>query len=413
MKKRTIAIIFMSFLSIALAFLTFHLVANPASGLYIIQENLTNSMHVEPKKLFINSWKIVKKRYYDSTLNHQDWDRWKDRYVDKIETEQDAHLAINTMLASLDDPYSRFLDASEYSEQTTNIDSKIVGIGVNITTVSGKIVVVNAIDGTPAQKAGIQTGDIILKINDKEAQGKSIAEIAQLIRGEAGTPVTIQFLRDKKKFTKTFLRKEIKIKSVSQKILPDNIGYIRITSFLSANVADEFLTAMASLQKTKGIILDLRGNTGGLLPNAVFVADMFLNGGNIVSIVDRNGIKNDINAQGKSNILDRPIVILVDGATASASEIVSGALKDYDKAVLVGEKTFGKGMVQKIYPMPNQTGMNLTIAKYLTPKGTDINKKGITPDYIVKFTEKDYYSNRDPQLDAAKKIMHEIKLNSL
>ena len=408
MNKRTIAIIFMCILSIALAFLTFEVIANPSSGLYIIQENLTNSTHVEPKKLFINSWKIVKKRYYDSTLNHQDWDRWKNRYVDQIETEQDAHLAINTMLASLDDPYSRFLDANEYSEQNTNIDSKIVGIGVNITAVSGKIAVVNAIEDTPAQKAGIQAGDILLKVDNQDVQGKSIAEVAQLIRGEEGTSVTIQFLRDKKKFTKTFLRKEIKIKSVTQKTLPDNIGYIRITSFLSANVADEFLTAMTALQKTKGLIIDLRGNTGGLLPNAVFVADMFLNGGNIVSIVDRNGIKSDINAQGKSSLVERPIIILVDGATASASEIVSGALKDYDKAVLVGEKTFGKGMVQRIFPMPNQTGMNLTIAKYLTPKGTDINKKGITPDYTVKFTEKDYFTKRDPQLDEAQKIMRKM-----
>ncbi len=408
MNKRTVAIIFLSILSILLAFLTFEVVANPSSGLYLMQENLTSSMHVEPKKLFINSWKIVKKRYYDSTLNHQNWDRWKNRYVDQIETEQDAHLAINTMLASLDDPYSVFLNSAEYSEQTSNIDSKIVGIGINITSVSGKIVVLSAIDDTPAQKAGIQAGDVLLKVDGQDTQGKSIAEIAQLIRGEEGTYVNVQFLRDNKKFTKTFLRKEIKIKSVSQKILPDNVGYIRITSFLSSNLSDEFLTAMAALQKTKGLIIDLRGNTGGLLPNAVFVADMFLNGGNIVSIVDRNGIKSDINAQGKSSLVERPVVILVDGATASASEIVSGALKDYDKAVLVGEKTFGKGMVQRIFPMPNRTGMNLTIAKYLTPKGTDINKKGIMPDYTVKFTEKDYYAHKDPQLDKAQKIMRKM-----
>ena len=177
---------------------------------------------------------------------------------------------------------------------------------------------------------------------------------------------------------------------------------------MGANVADDFLNSMTSLKSTKGLILDLRGNTGGLLPNAVIVADMFLNGGNIVSIVDRNGIKSDITAQGKISTISKPVVVLVDGATASASEIVSGALKDSNVAVLVGEKTYGKGMVQKIYPMPNQTGMNLTIAKYLTPNGSDINKKGITPDYVVKFTEKDYYSKKDPQLDEAKKIMNKM-----
>lgn len=408
MNKRTAAIIFMSVLSLILAVITFKISINPDSGLFLTKESLIDSSHVVPKKLFLNSWKITKKRYFDSTLNHQDWDRWKDRYTNIIETEDDAYLAINTMLASLDDPYSRFLSMEEYSEQTTNIDSKIVGIGVNITSASGKIVVVGTIDMTPAQRADIKPGDILLKVDGKDVHGKNIAEIAQIIRGEEGTPVEIQLLRDGKKINKTLIREQIKIKSVNHKLLPDNIGYIRITSFLGANVPDDFLASMNALKSTKGLIIDLRGNTGGLLPNAVFVADMFLNGGNIVSIVDRNGIRNDINAQGKAIAVDKPVVILVDGATASASEIVSGALKDYNKAVLVGEKTYGKGMVQKIYPMPNKTGMNLTIAKYLTPNGNDINKRGIIPDYIVKYSEKDYYANKDPQLDEARKIVKKM-----
>ena len=192
------------------------------------------------------------------------------------------------------------------------------------------------------------------------------------------------------------------------KILPENIGYIQITSFLGTNVAEDFLSSLNSIKDTKGLILDLRGNTGGLLPNAVFITDLFLKEGNIVSIVDRNGIKSDINAQDKVSLTQKPMIILIDGATASASEIVSGALKDYKMAVLVGEKTYGKGMVQKIYPMPNKTGMNLTIAKYLTPNGADINKKGILPDYVVKYTEEDYYAKKDPQLDEAKKIMRKM-----
>lgn len=408
MKKRSIAIFVMSLLSIFLAFLTFQAMLHPSYNFFLPNENLTNSSYVAPKKLFVNSWKIIKKRYYDATLNHQDWDKWKERYVDKIKTEEDAYLAINTMLSSLDDPYSRFLNAAEYSEQTTSIDSKIVGIGVNITSVSGKIVVVSTVEGTPAQKAGVQSGDILYKIDGKDVHGKNVAEIAQLIRGEIGTPVTLQFLRNGNKLTKTLIREQIKIKSVNHKVLPENVGYIQITSFLGSNVADDFVSSMNSLQFTRGLILDLRGNTGGLLPNAVFVADMFLNGGNIVSIVDRNGIKNDINAQGKAAAVDKPVIILVDGATASASEIVSGALKDSHKAILVGEKTYGKGMVQKIYPMPNQTGMNLTIAKYLTPNGSDINKKGIMPDYIVKYTARDYYSDKDPQLDEARKLMRKM-----
>lgn len=408
MKKRTFAIICMSLLSITLGYLTFTIVAHPLYSPFISYQSLTNSSNTTPEKLFLNSWKTIKKRYYDATLNNQNWERWKNRYKNTIQTEEDAHLAINTMLASLDDPYSRFLNSQEYAEQTTSIDSKIVGIGINITSISGKIVIISTVENTPAQKAGIKAGDILSKVDNKDVKGMNVAEIAQLIRGEKGTTVQIEYIRNGKKNIKTLTREQIEIKSVKHKILPENIGYIQITSFLGSNVAGDFLNSVNSVKDTKGLIIDLRGNTGGLLPNAVFIVDMFLKEGNIVSIVDRNGIKSDINVQDNAALSKKPMIILIDGATASASEIVSGALKDYKMAVLVGEKTYGKGMVQKIYPMPNKTGMNLTIAKYLTPNGSDINKKGIAPDYVVKYTEKDYYAQKDPQLDEAKKIMNKM-----
>ena len=410
MKKRTIAVFCMSILSITLAMLTFLTISSPFNS-SISYNDLTDSSQAEPKKLFLNSWKIIKKRYYDTSLNQQNWNRWKDKYIDLIKTQEDAYLAINTMLASLDDPYSRFMNEKEYFEQTTNIDSKIVGIGINITSISGKIIILNTVEHTPAQKAKIKAGDILSKVDGKDVHGMNISEIAQLIRGQEGTSVEIEILRDNKKLIKKLTREKIEIKSVKHEILPNNIGYIQITSFLGSNVAEDFLLSMKSIKDTQGLILDLRGNTGGLLPNAVFITDLFLSEGNIVSIVDRNGIKNDITAQDKIALTQKPMIILIDGATASASEIVSGALKDYKLAVLVGEKTYGKGMVQKIYPMPNKTGMNLTIAKYLTPNGSDINKKGILPDYEVKYTQKDYYAQKDPQLDAAKKIM--LKLCAL
>lgn len=371
------------------------------------QENASvlNNESVEPKKLFLKSWRLIKNKYYDSTMNGQDWSKWNKHYINQIKTKEDAYVAINSMLASLDDPYSKFLSEEEFSEQNTNIDAKIVGIGVNIMSIDGKVLIVSVVEDTPAFKSGIKAGDIILKVDRADVNGKSVSDVASLIRGEVGTIVNLELLRGKKKILKTIDREEIKIKNIKASVLDNNIGYIQIISFISADMTREFVDALSKTQNCEGLIIDLRGNTGGLMPNAVVIADMFLTQGHIVSVVDRNKQKSNIDAQSKPYAISKPVVLLIDEATASASEILSGALKDNQKAILVGKKTFGKGMIQRIYPMPNQTGMNLTIAKYLTPKGNDINKKGIKPDYEVDYTEKDFYDNKDPQMDEAKKII--------
>ncbi len=369
---------------------------------------LINKQSTDPKRLFLKTWRIIKTKYYDPTLNGQDWSKWNKRYVDNIKTKDDAYVAINTMLASLDDPYSKFLSQEEYAEQNTNIDAKIVGIGVNIMSVAGKIIIISVVEQTPAYSAGIKAGDIILKVDTKDVSGKTISDVASLIRGEEGTTVNLELLRDKKKIFKTVDREEIQIKNIKSSIVDKNIGYIQIVSFLSSDMTREFVDALNKTQNCEGLILDLRGNTGGLMPNAVVIADMFLTQGHIVSIVDRDNQKSDIDAQAKPYAINKPVVILIDEGSASASEILSGALKDNHKAILVGQRTFGKGMIQRIYPLPNQTGMNLTIAKYLTPKGIDINKKGITPDYVVDYTEKDFLNDKDPQMDEAKKIIHKL-----
>lgn len=372
---------------------------------------LINRQSTDPKRLFLKTWRIIKTKYYDPTMNGQDWSRWNKRYVDQIKTKDDAYVAINTMLASLDDPYSKFLSQEEYSEQNTGIDSKIVGIGVNIMSVDGKIIIVSVVEDTPAYKAGIKPGDIILKVGPKEVSGKTISDVATLIRGEMNTTVNMELLRKKQKLQKSVKRDEIKIKNIKADVIEKNIGYIQIVSFLSSDMTTEFIEALNKTQNCTGLILDLRGNTGGLMPNAVVIADMFLTQGHIVSVVDREKQKSDIDAQSKPYAINKPTVILIDEGTASASEILSGALKDNHKAILVGKKTYGKGMIQKIYPLPNQTGMNLTIAKYLTPKGYDINKKGISPDYEVNYTENDFRLDKDPQLDEAKKIIHKLITN--
>ena len=374
---------------------------------YSENTEMINHKHVSSEKLVDNVWKIVKENYYDSTMNHQNWNRWKNRYDGKIKTDEDAKIAIETMLASLDDPYSRFMSKQDYSEQNTSINSKITGIGVNISTNAGKVHIVNVIEGTPAQNANLQAGDIILDIDGKDAGGMSVSEVANLVRGPENTFVQLTILRNSDKFTKRIMRKEIKIKTVKSSV-ENKIGYIQITSFIGSTTPNEFLEAIEKTKNAEGLVIDLRGNTGGLLPNAVFIANLFIPDGKIVSIVGRNGYKYDIQAQATDFEIDKPLVVLIDGGSASASEILSGALKDYHKAKLVGTTTFGKGMVQRIIPLENETGLNLTVAKYLTPAGTDINKKGIKPDVEVQFTEKNIRNRDDVQLKTAKNILNKM-----
>ena len=206
---------------------------------------------------------------------------------------------------------------------------------------------------------------------------------------------------------KKIIRKEFTIKTVKSSI-DKNIGYIQILSFIGLTTSNEFLEALEKTEKTEGLIIDLRGNPGGLLPNAVFIANLFIPEGKIVSVVGRNGLKQDLSAQKANYNVNKPLIVLIDHSSASASEILSGALKDYKKAKLVGTTTYGKGMVQEVLPMPNETGLNLTIAKYLTPNGTDINKKGITPDVPVEITTEDIKKSNDTQLIVAKRMMADM-----
>ena len=370
-------------------------------------EEMINTEHVSSQKLFDNVWETVKENYYDASLNRQNWDRWKYRYRGKIKTDEDAKVAIQTMIESLDDPYSRYMNKSEYADQNTSINSKITGIGVNIATTSGKVRIINVMEGTPAQYANLQNGDIITAIDGKDVSGLPLSDVANLVRGPENSFVEVAILPAKDKYTKKVIRKEIKIKTVRSSV-DKNIGYIQIMTFIGSTTPNEFLEALEKTKKTDGLILDLRGNTGGLLPNAIFIANLFIPEGNIVSIVGRNGYKYDIYAQDTEFNIEKPMIVLVDGASASASEILSGALKDYKKAKLLGSQTYGKGMVQKIIPLPNETGLNLTIAKYLTPNGTDINKKGITPDIEVNFTMEDVKKQNDVQLSTAKTILSEM-----
>lgn len=406
MRRRIKAIIFLVGTAITLfAVNTFFL--NNHNPMLIADTKDVDDTQVSAQKLFDKNWQTIKNEYYDSTFNHQHWARWKEHYQGKIKTEDDAKVAIETMLASLDDPYSHYLTKEEFAEQNTSITSKISGIGVNIVNDAGKIRIISVIEETPAQFADLKANDIILSINGKKVSGLSLAEVSNLVKGPENTFVSMDILRKSEVLSKKIIRKEIKIKTVKSSV-DKNIGYIQISSFISNSTPNEFLEALENTQNAKGLILDLRGNTGGLLTNAVFIANLFIEKGKLVSIVGRNGYRYDVMAQDTNFQVDKPIILLVNGASASASEILSGAMKDYHKAKIIGTKTYGKGMVQKIIPMPNQTGLNLTIAKYLTPKGKDINKKGISPDLEVKFTINDIKANKDVQLEKAKDLMEQM-----
>ena len=371
----------------------------------ISEINTINEDKATPRELFHSSWSIIKTNYYNSSLNNQNWNRWKKRYINKIKTEEDAYVAINTMLASLDDSYSKFMSEEEFSSQNNAINSKLYGIGINIASIAGKIYIINVLEGAPADIAGIKSGDIILKVNNEDVNGESIYHVAGLIRGTINEALELELLRGQEKFNINLKREEIKVKTIISKKLNDDIGYIRISSFIGINTTKEFIIALNRLKETKALILDLRGNSGGLFQNAIVISKLFMKKGTIVNVIARQGKNNVYTAQDDGCIYNNPLVILIDGNSASASEILSSALHDNNRAVLVGTKTYGKGLVQKVFAMPNKSGMNLTIAKYLTPNGKDINKRGIEPDYTVNFSHRDFLDNVDPQLSYAQRYL--------
>jgi carboxyl-terminal processing protease len=363
-----------------------------------------------PADLYDNVWRLVNSKFVDQTNNGQDWGKWRHKYDKHIQTNEDAYVAINTMIASLDDPYTKFLDPKEFADETNSIKGSLKGIGIQIGVKDGKLMVIAPIEDTPAEKAGLLADDEILEIDGESTKGITVDKAADKIRGKEGTQVNLLIKRkdmEPKRYTIT--RAEIEIKSVSQKMpidvaLPGDIAYIRLSSFISRNAANEFSAILKQNQNKTGFIIDLRSNPGGLLTNAIYISDMFLDGGTIVSTVDRDGYKETQRAT-RGSLTKKPVVVLINKGSASASEIFSGALKDNHRAVIVGEQSFGKGLVQEINKLPYESGINITIQKYLTPNGTDINKKGITPDIKVELTEENIKNKDDVQLKRAVEVL--------
>ena len=332
-------------------------------------------------------------------------DTLKKEYVDDVKQDEVIDSAINGMLQSLD-PYSSYMSPEAFQNMNRDTKGEFGGLGIEITMEAGLVKIITPIEGTPADKAGVLAGDYIVKIENKQVKGMTLLDAVKLMRGKVGTSIEITVRRpeveDEIKFNIT--RAIIKIREVSAEV-KNNIGYIRLRAF-NEQSHNQLIKQLKKISNNKmdGYILDLRNNPGGLLSQAIKITETFLDGGEIVSTRGRN--KNDIriyNAKKGDKINNKPLIVLINQGSASASEIVSGALKDHKRAILLGEKSFGKGSVQSIIPLKNRGGLRLTTAKYYLPSGESIHEKGVEPDITVKRNKDNFKINTktDNQLNYA------------
>ncbi len=337
----------------------------------------------------------------------------KKDYVDDVDQAEMIDSAINGVLQSLD-PYSAYMSPELFKEMQTDTKGEFGGLGIEIGMEAGVVKVISPIDDTPASEAGIKAGDYIVKIGNEQVQGKSLLEAVKLMRGPVGTSIDLTVRRKnvKKPLEFKIVRKIIEVKSVSSKIIgsDENLGYIRLKSF-NENSDKQFLSSVKKFEKNtriKGYVFDLRNNPGGLLTQAINITDFFLNDGEIVSTKGRKiSETRKFFARRGDEINGKPIVVLINNGSASASEIFAGALKDHKRAVILGENSYGKGSVQSIIPLGNGGGMRITISKYYLPSGKSISEVGVTPDILVEEEGNDFRINseKDNQLNYAIKLL--------
>lgn len=342
----------------------------------------------EEQKLLSEVWRIVDRAYVDETFNHQNWWMVRQRVLRQpLEDREATYTVIQDMLASLDDPFTRLLKPDQYRSLQTNTSGELTGVGLQIAQDEGELRVIAPIEGSPAAQAGILAGDRILKINGKLTKDLSLDEAAAQMRGAVGSRVALTVGREEAEpFEIEIVRDRISLNPVIaqlQETEGHKVGYIRLNQF-NANATAEVAHTISRFEKQGAdrYILDLRNNPGGLLQAGIEIARLWLEDGTIVYTVNREGIQDSFEASGQA-LTDDPLVVLVNQGTASASEILAGALQDNGRAQLVGDRTFGKGLIQSLFNLSDGSGLAVTIAKYETPAHHDINKQGITPDVTV------------------------------
>ena len=333
-------------------------------------------------------------------------------YVEEINQSESMDSAINGLLQSLD-PYSAYMSPEVFNEMQTETSGKFGGLGIEVSMESGVVKVISPIDDTPASKAGIKAGDYIVKINEIQVQGKSLSEAVDLMRGPVGSAIELTIRRrgERKALTFKIVREIIQIQSVKADLLEKNIGYIRLTSFNenSDTQVEKQIKELEKNKNVKGYILDLRNNPGGLLSQAIKISDFFLDNGEIVSTKSRKASENRKWFAKKGDLTNgKLLIVLINYGSASASEIVAGALKDHKRAILLGENSFGKGSVQSIIPLKNDGAIRLTIAKYYLPSGKSISEVGVSPDIEIAEETDEFRikTETDNQLNYAIKLLN-------
>ena len=399
--------------------LTIAVFSSPSAA---FQANSSTLVSDNPKEIIDQVWQIIYRDFLDYSGKYMadDWIKLRKEILsNKYLDNDDAYIVIREMLTQLDDPYTRFLDPKEFNEMRIETTGELMGVGIQISLdeITNQIVVVSPIEGTPAFFAGIKSNDIIVSIDGNPTKGLSIDSTVKLIRGKKGTKVELGIIRDSEVLKVSLTRDRIEINVVDSRInntvLGPKIGYLRLKQF-NAKSPKEMSLSIKKLEEQKpfGYVLDLRSNPGGLLEASIEIARQWINTGIIVSTKTKDGIT-DIRKGKRRALTNRPVVVLIDEGSASASEILSGAIKENNRGKLVGKKTFGKGLVQSVRSLPDGSGLTVTVAKYLTPNGRDINKNGIEPDIRAellvnddnKLTNSDLGTLKDSQYVVAENLL--------